>query len=73
MKSDDDDDDDIQFEITQFTNEIINFGWSNAYDEQLNNILQTAFKTKSITRNEVIQQCMDAKNTIYQFKDVLSE
>jgi hypothetical protein len=79
----------IQFEITRLTNEIINndndndeekrrrfneiMEEANTYDEQLNNILQTAFKTKSTTRNEVIQQCMDAKNTIYHFKDVLSE
>ncbi|RIA98283.1 hypothetical protein C1645_870824 [Glomus cerebriforme] len=45
----------------------------NAHDEKLNNILQTVFKIKSTLRNEIIQQCMDAKNTVFQFKDMLSE
>ena len=79
----------IQFEITRLTNEIINntidneeekrkllneiLEEANTYDEQINSILQTAFRTKSATRNEVIQQCMNAKGTVYQFKDILSE
>lgn len=78
----------IQFEITRLTNEIINSNKNdesrrqrfneisqeaNDYDEKLNDILQGAFKSKSITRRELIQQCMDAKSTILQFKDILSE
>ncbi|GBC02143.1 hypothetical protein RclHR1_04480007 [Rhizophagus clarus] len=77
----------IQFEITRLTNEIINSKneegkrqrfneisqEANDYDEKLNVILQNAFKSKSITRRELIQQCMDAKGTILQFKDILSE
>lgn len=78
----------IQFEITRLTNEIINSNKNdesrrqrfneisqeaNDYDEKLNDILQGAFKSKSITRRELIQQCMDAKGTILQFKDILSE
>ncbi|CAI2171102.1 523_t:CDS:2 [Funneliformis geosporum] len=79
----------IQFEITRLSNEIINctivieeerrkrfkeiLEEANNYDEQLNNILNTAFKTKSATRNEIIQQCMDSKGTILQFKDILSD
>ena len=77
----------IQFEITLLTNEIINntidnegkklerlneiLNEANAYDEQINSIIQTAFKTKSVTRNEVIQQCMSIKVTAHQFKDIL--
>ncbi|CAG8542647.1 17837_t:CDS:2 [Funneliformis caledonium] len=79
----------IQFEITRLTNEIINctiqieeekrkrfkeiLEESNNYDEQLNNILNTAFKTKSASRSEIIQQSMELKGTILQFKDILSD
>jgi hypothetical protein len=77
----------IQFEITRLTNEIINSKneedrrqrfneisqEANDYDEKLNEILQNAFKSKSATRGELIQQCLDAKGTILQFKDMLSE
>ncbi|RGB39494.1 hypothetical protein C1646_811922 [Rhizophagus diaphanus] len=78
----------IQFEITRLTNEIINSDKNdesrrqrfneisqeaNDFDEKLNAILQSAFKSKSITRRELIQQCMDVKGTILQFKDILSE
>lgn len=77
----------IQFEITRLTNEIINSKneegqrqrfneisqEANDYDEKLNEILQSAFKSKSFTRKELIQHCMDTKGTILQFKDILSE
>ena len=67
----------IQFEITLLTNEIINNTIDNEGKklERLNEILKevNAYdeQIKSVTQNEVIQQCMSIKVTAHQFKDIL--
>ncbi|CAG8475296.1 4639_t:CDS:2 [Ambispora leptoticha] len=77
----------IQHEITRLTNEVVANSDENAdreklnkiadeaetYDAKLNVILENAFKIKSIWRNVTIQQCMNVKSILNNFKDLLSE
>ncbi|CAG8478363.1 9300_t:CDS:2 [Cetraspora pellucida] len=78
----------IQFEITQMTNEVLShkndyvnkrkrldeiLEQANMYNEQLNSILETTFKSKSLNRSSTIQQIMEVKPVMHQFKNLLSE
>ncbi|CAG8479656.1 4808_t:CDS:2 [Racocetra persica] len=78
----------IQFEITQMTNEVLShknnyankrerldeiLEQANKYNEQLNSMLETTFKSKSFNRNSTIQQIMEVKPVMHQFKNLLSE
>ncbi|CAG8573990.1 2824_t:CDS:2 [Ambispora gerdemannii] len=77
----------IQHEITRLTNEVVAnsdedgdreklneiANEAEKYDAKLNVILENAFKIKSIWRNVTIQQCMNVKSILNNFKDLLSE
>ncbi|RIB25054.1 hypothetical protein C2G38_2166846 [Gigaspora rosea] len=78
----------IQFEITQMTNEVLNhkdnyvnkrerldeiLEQANIYNDQLNSILETTFKSKSLKRSSTIQQIMEVKSIMHNFKNLLSE
>ncbi|CAG8494496.1 17100_t:CDS:2 [Dentiscutata heterogama] len=78
----------IQFEITQMTNEVLShkddyvnkrgrldeiLEQANIYNDQLNSILETTFKIKSVTRSSTIQQIMEVKSIMHQFRNLLSD
>ncbi|CAG8604767.1 17967_t:CDS:2 [Acaulospora morrowiae] len=78
----------IEIEVTRLSNEVINdnseqetkrqrfneiLELANKYDDKVNVIVQNAFRTRSVKRRDIIQQCMTVKSTINSFKTILSE